>query len=120
MKTLLLALVTLIAAACHAGARAPERAYGGDVERGRQLIRTYGCHSCHTIPGVRGADGLVGPPLTRMGARVYVAGHLSNTPENLMRWIQNPPLLRPDTGMPATGVTNEDVRHIVAYLYSLK
>ena len=120
MKLFSLALLALVATACQSGTRSADPVWGGNPERGRQLVRTYGCHSCHTIPGVRGADALVGPPLTRIGARVYVDGHLSNTPENLMRWIQDPPAVSPDTAMPATGVTDEHVRDIAAYLYTLK
>ena len=57
---------------------APPEVPGGSPQRGQQLISQYGCGSCHTVPGVRGADGLVGPPLTRMGARAYIAGKLPN------------------------------------------
>jgi hypothetical protein len=38
-----------------------------------------------------GASGPVGPPLGGIGQRLYVAGVLTNTPENLVRWIQNAP-----------------------------
>src|SRR6185436_863734 len=63
---------------------------GGDPARGKAAISRYGCASCHTIAGVRGADGLVGPPLTGVASRVYIAGVLQNTPENLIQWIQDP------------------------------
>jgi cytochrome c len=93
---------------------------GGDPERGRAGLRKYGCSSCHTIPGVRGADGLVGPPLTSIGARTYLAGALPNTPENLVRWIRHPQEIRPPNAMPDLGVTEQDGRDIAAYLYTLK
>jgi cytochrome c len=93
---------------------------GGDPARGPQALRKYGCQSCHTIPGVHGANGLVGPPLDRMGSRTYVAGQLTNTPENLMHWIRHPRDVNPRTAMPETGVTEEDARHIAAYLYTLR
>ena len=122
----LLGVVLLLTASLFAGAcdnEAPERAArltGGQPDRGRDLLRTYGCQSCHTIPGVTGANGLVGPPLTRIASRVYVAGHLPNTPENLMRWIRHPRQVSADTAMPDTGVTEKDARHIAAYLYTLR
>ena len=116
---MLLAIVGA-AGACASEPDRVQRLTGGDPDVGRVLVRTYGCHSCHTIPGVRGADALVGPPLTRIASRVYVAGHLTNTPENLMRWIGSPREVSPDTAMPDTGVTPEHVRHIVAYLYTLR
>lgn len=108
---------------CAAGCRSTEQRAieltGGDPGRGRQALNRYGCVSCHTIPGIRHANALVGPPLTRMGARVYVAGELPNTPDNLMRWIRDPRAVSERTAMPDTGVTEEDARHIAAYLYTL-
>ena len=46
-------------------------------------------------PGVVDARGLVGPPLTQIANRIYIAGVLTNTPDNLIEWIQNPPGVRP-------------------------
>lgn len=93
---------------------------GGDPNAGREKIRNYGCHSCHTIPGVTGADALVGPPLIHWSRRVYIAGELPNTPENLEKWIQHPPQIEPKTAMPDMGVTEQDSRDIAAYLYTLR
>jgi cytochrome c len=36
---------------------------GGDPHAGREAIAHYGCGACHTVPGVRRAQGMVGPPL---------------------------------------------------------
>jgi cytochrome c1 len=55
-----------------------------------------------------------------MGARAYIVGELPNTPENLMRWVRRPQEINPHTAMPDTGVTEEDARHIAAYLYTLR
>lgn len=93
---------------------------GGDSSRGRELLREYGCQSCHLIPGVRGADGLVGPPLIHWSRRVYIAGQLPNTSENLIRWIMAPQEVDPPTAMPDMGVTEQDARDIAAYLYTLR
>jgi cytochrome c len=93
---------------------------GGNLRRGTEMIGTYGCASCHTIPGIRGANGVVGPPLTQMGARSYVGGVLQNTPDNLVRWIQNPTAVDPKTAMPNLHVTNTDARDIATYLDSLQ
>jgi cytochrome c2 len=92
----------------------------GDPARGRDLIALYGCGSCHSIPGVRNADALVGPPLDRIGSRAFVGGVVHNTPDNLMSWIQNPPALDEKTAMPNLGVTPSDARDIAAYLYTLR
>lgn len=93
---------------------------GGDPTRGRALVHEYGCDACHTIPGVAGADREVGPPLTGLANRVYIAGVLPNVPENLIAWIQDPDEAAPKTAMPDVGVTQADARHIAAYLYSIE
>lgn len=54
---------------------------------------------CHTIKGVSGARGLVGPPLSDIASRVYVGGTLVSTPENLVSWIVDPRIHNPRTAM---------------------
>jgi cytochrome c2 len=92
----------------------------GSPARGRDAIALYGCGSCHSIPGVRNADALVGPPLDRIGSRAFVGGVVRNTPDNLIRWIQNPPAIDEKTAMPNLGVAPTDARDIAAYLYTLR
>lgn len=93
---------------------------GGNPHTGKETIRRYGCQGCHTIPGIRDANGLVGPPLDHLSKRIYLAGELPNTTENLMRWIQHPHEIHPRTAMPEMGVSEQDARDISAYLYTLK
>jgi cytochrome c len=93
---------------------------GGDADRGAAAIGRYGCGSCHLIPGVSGAQGKVGPPLTGIADRTYLAGELQNTPDNMMRWIRNPQAINPKTVMPNVGVTARDARDIAGYLYTLR
>jgi putative membrane protein len=91
-----------------------------DPDRGQAAIRRYGCGSCHTIAGITGARGMVGPPLTGIASRVYIAGVLPNEPDNMIRWIENPPGVDPKTAMPNMGVTARDARDIASYLYTLR
>ena len=91
---------------------------GGNPERGEVAVRRYGCAACHTLPDVRSALGQVGPDLEDVGTRMFIAGQLPNTPENLIRWIQEPQEIRPETAMPDLGVTEAEARDIAAYLYS--
>ena len=93
---------------------------GGDTDRGVSAIGRYGCASCHTSPGIRGANALVGPPLTRIASRSYLAGEIQNTPANMVRWIQHPRHIEGGTVMPEMGVTEPDARDIAAYLYTLR
>jgi cytochrome c len=92
---------------------------GGNAAAGRDAIRKYGCYACHTIDGVAGARGLVGPPLDGLATREYIAGELPNTAANLMRWIQHPRAVEPHTAMPEMNVSEQDSRDIAAYLYTL-
>jgi cytochrome c len=123
-----LLLLTLIGMAAVAGLLRPNRPEaareltvftGGDPARGRETIRAKGCPSCHTIPGIREANGLVGPSLDHFANRVYVAGVLPNTPANLVAWIRNPPRIDPLTAMPASGIGEAEARDVAAYLYTL-
>lgn len=92
----------------------------GDPAAGRRIIHDAGCGSCHTIPGVRGADGLVGPPLTSFARRSFIGGTAPNTPENLVRWVQNPRTIEPHTAMPNLGLDDRQARAVAAYLYTLR
>lgn len=94
------------------------RVAGGEAERGRAAIQRYGCTSCHVIPGVPGHRANVGPPLTDFAARAYVAGVLPHTPDNLIAWLRNPPLVDPRTAMPNLGVSHAEAADIAAYLYA--
>lgn len=92
---------------------------GGDPSLGPGLMLQYGCAGCHEVRGVRGPGGRVGPPLTTMAERVYIAGMLTNTPDHLVSWIVNPKEVNPRTAMPVTGISRAEARHVVAYLLSL-
>ena len=115
----LLALLLALSACDSHDDRLPAVA-GGDAERGRDRIRAYGCGSCHTIPGISGANALVGPPLKGIARRVYIGGVVTNTPGNLVSWIQNPRALAPKTAMPNLAVGYDDAVDIASYLYTLK
>jgi cytochrome c1 len=92
----------------------------GDPHASEQALLRYGCGGCHTIPGVHRARGLVGPPLTAYGKRIYLAGRVYNLPDNLVRWIMDPQAIEPGTAMPKVGVSEDEARDIAAYLYTLR
>jgi len=93
---------------------------GGSSARGQTAIRSYGCQSCHTIPGIQGAQALVGPPLAGIASRSYIAGVMSNTPTHMIEWLRDPPGIDSLTAMPNMNVTERDARDIAAYLYTLR
>ena len=116
---LLAALIgTLLLSACHHDTTS--LVPGGDPQKGKAEIVAYGCGSCHTIPGVAGADGMVGPPLLSWSRRSIIAGEVPNTPANLIRWIEMPQAIEPGTAMPNLGVKEDEARNIAAYLYTLR
>ena len=85
---------------------------GGNAQRGPTLMQQYGCVNCHSVPGVRNANGNVGAPLTRFVDRTYIAGMLRNTPDNLVRWLRKPQSVVPGN--------EQDARDMAAYLYTLR
>jgi len=120
----LIPLSLLAASACSGGdpelAMVVNASSGGDPQRGRAVIAQFGCGSCHLIPGVAGAQSLVGPPLISYSRRSYVAGELPNTADNLAEFIRAPQSVHPHTAMPAVGLSSVQARDVVAYLYTLR
>ncbi len=116
-----LVAAVLVLAACGSAAGEPYRTVqGGDAHRGAEKLAQYGCGSCHMIPGIDGAQGIVGPPLIAFGRRTVIAGEVSNTADELVAWIMDPQKIEPNTLMPNLGVTDADARDMAAYLYTLR
>jgi cytochrome c oxidase subunit 2 len=104
------------------------------VAEGASLFTNRGCAACHTIVGVnaqpgtsseallnRNNAGKIGPNLTHVGSRVTLAGGIiNNTPEEMARWLKNPPGVKPGSLMPNLNLSDDDVGRLVAYLESLK
>ncbi|HUF13301.1 MAG TPA: cytochrome c oxidase subunit II [Longimicrobiales bacterium] len=97
---------------------------------GMQVFMRSPCIACHSISGTS-AIGRIGPNLTFMGDRWSVgAGAEENSVDALARWIISPPAMKPGArmpgtrteggGMPPTGLSEQDVRAIAAYLFSLR
>src|SRR5437899_3366701 len=47
---------------------------GADPAAGAALIQQKGCGGCHTIPGIAGANGNIGPNLAGVASRTNIAG----------------------------------------------
>lgn len=111
-----------VLAGCQGGRSEPDMVQvpGGDADRGTEVVEAFGCGACHTIPGIRGASGTVGPPLSFWSRRSYIAGKLPNTPENLIQWVKDPHAIEPGTAMPDMGVSEQQARDVAAYLYTLR
>lgn len=101
-------------------AGATRRVVDGDAARGRALLTTHACTSCHALPGERQPAAHVGPPLTQFARRTNIGGSLPNEPEMLVRFIMNAPQALPGTAMPDLAVDEAEARDIAALLYTLR
>ena len=107
---IVLAMVPL--AACGA-ATTPDR-----FTDAKGIIETR-CGSCHTVPGVGGANGMVGPPLTGIAKRQVIAGYFPNSRQNMLRWITHSQSMLPGNVMPDTNLTADQANRVADYLYTL-
>ena len=92
----------------------------GDPKAGKYAMQQYLCTTCHSIPGVTGADKTVGPPLAGIARRAYIGGVLVNTPANMVRWLRDPQAVDPLSAMPNLHIKEQDIRDMTAFLYSLQ
>ena len=103
-----------------AGATDAQESAPVDPAQARQLLRQYGCHACHAIPGLSGPARLLGPPLAGLGRRTTIAGRLPNDAATLRAWIQHPQRLDPLSAMPELEVSDADAHVIAAWLATLR
>jgi cytochrome c oxidase subunit 2 len=97
-----------------------------DAANGAALFVQKGCSGCHTIRGLEGANGRVGPNLTHLQSRSHFAGAIFDLNEaNLRKWLRNPPGQKPmdpenGQGMPNLGLSEDEITQLIAYLETLK
>ena len=88
--------------------------------RGKGVFESNACAFCHRIGGTQ-ANGRTAPNLTHVASRPSIAaGMLETNPENISRWIADPPGVKPGTRMPKVPLTREEHEALVAYMSSLK
>jgi cytochrome c oxidase subunit 2 len=91
-----------------------------DAARGRQFVTSHACAACHTVRGTS-ATGTLGPDLTHVASRLYIAaGLLPTTQGSLAAWIVDPQTIKPGNNMPMIPMGADDVTFVSAYLASLK
>lgn len=101
-----------------AAALAPSTALEG---AGRSVFLQSGCGACHSVRGTR-ADGVIGPDLTHVGARLSLgAGLLPNQTVDFERWVSSTSRLKPGAHMPPFGMLpRAELSALAAFLESLK
>jgi cytochrome c oxidase subunit II len=88
--------------------------------KGAGVFMEKNCVNCHSIAGFT-TRGRVAPDLTHVGSRTTLAsGTLSNTPENLAKWLRNPQFEKKGVRMPDTGLNADQIKYLTAYLEGLK
>lgn len=102
-----------------AQARIPETPAAGIAADGAKIFQEVACMNCHTIAGTPAA-ARVGPSLTYLATRDTLgAGVLTNTPDNLAKWLKNPNRYKPGSLMPNMKLSDEQIKALVAYLEAL-
>jgi cytochrome c oxidase subunit II len=108
----------------------------GDAARGQQIYSRSACIGCHAIAGNPMSQGVIGPNLTHFGSRLTVAAGLyPNDEQHLALWIKNARAMKPGVIMPTlgkgeydpvlgtrltSGLSDQEIADIVAYLHALK
>ncbi|MTV38428.1 cytochrome c oxidase subunit II [Duganella radicis] len=89
---------------------------------GRRVFEQQRCAACHTIRGSAGVQGGLGPDLTHVGSRLYLAaGARRNERGALEAWIADPHAIKPGVRMPASAdLSRADLHALAAYLEQLK
>lgn len=102
------------------GQQAGAPTLSGAAAQGEQIFLSGACVGCHMVNGTK-AQGQVGPNLTHFASRsVFAGGILTNTPENLARWLQDPQAVKQGALMPNLHLSQDQISQLVAYLTSLK
>ncbi len=87
---------------------------------GEMLFQKETCGDCHAIAGTP-ANAHVGPDLTHIASRTTIlSGRLTNTRENLLRWLSNPQKVKPGAHMPDFRFSKKQLNELVTYLEGLK
>lgn len=92
----------------------------GSAHRGKATIQQFRCGSCHVIPGIPNAQGVVGPPLDQWSNRTFIAGEFPNDPQHLVHWVEAPTSMKPKTYMPDLGLTHQQASDVAVYLETLQ
>lgn len=90
------------------------------TREGRELFRTLACAGCHTIDGLTAGRFPGAPELTTFASRDTIAGVLPLSEENLARWLEDPPAVKPGTAMPDLNLDTDTIDKLVQFLLTLE
>lgn len=103
---------------------APEIA-GADLGKGRRLLETKGCGSCHVMSSVEPLPSST-PPV--MEARAFerafklapdlLVTRTRMSPAKVVAWLKDPASVKPDSAMPKIALTDAEIKDITGYLFT--
>jgi cytochrome c oxidase subunit II len=89
-------------------------------QEGKAVFLSQSCVNCHRVRGTA-AQGGYAPDLTHLMRReTLAAGMVSNTINNLRRWVDDPGSLKPGCLMPAFGLSGRERELVSDYLETLR
>lgn len=93
----------------------------GDLGKGRQLLETKGCGSCHVMTGVAALPASAPPPMESFEKAHRLAPDLRFARERMSAakmtaWLADPKAVKSDTLMPKIALSAEEIRDLTAYL----
>lgn len=80
-------------------------------ESGERLFTRKGCVACHALKGHEGADGTLGPDLSKL-----FKAKPAHDPKELAAFIRDPQAERPGSAMPTFGLSQAQAEALAAYL----
>jgi cytochrome c oxidase subunit II len=85
-------------------------------------FESLACVNCHVVRSTQGVSASkFGPDLTHLMSRQTIgAGVVTNTPEHLRDWVNDPNDAKPGCLMPSMKLTGEELTQVVTYLQSLQ
>ncbi len=107
--------------------KAPAAIAGADLGKGRALLDSKGCGTCHTFSGI--APLTASPVPVPQDPRAFERGHriapdLRATRDRMsaarvVRWLKDPKAVKADTEMPTIPLTDAEIRDLAAYVLTV-
>jgi cytochrome c oxidase subunit 2 len=92
-----------------------------DALKGFHTFHDMTCTNCHAINNVPSLYPQTAPDLTHVASRQTLGGCIiSNTPENLARWLHDPQAIKSGCRMPNLKLDDNQVADLVNYLETLQ
>lgn len=90
----------------------------------KAVFESLACVNCHAVRSTAAAGSgpaKFGPDLTHLMSRQTIgAGAITNTPEHLRDWVNDPNNAKPGCYMPSMKLTDSELSQVVSYLQSLQ